>query len=147
MVAPRVYAAMGKPIVGYLDPYCFQVIEEIQAGLRKVFGTNNEFTIPISGTGSAGMEAAVANFSEPGQTFATFVNGFFPSALARWRGGQGARLVRLRSRAKSLAIPKRANLIQREHPSVVAYVQAETSTAHFSPAKPSAKRRTKPAQW
>src|SRR6476620_1505054 len=66
MVAPRVYAAMGKPIVGYLDPYCFQVIEQIQAGLRKVFGTINDFTIPISGTGSAGMEAAVANFAEPG---------------------------------------------------------------------------------
>src|SRR6476660_4014697 len=77
MVAPRVYQAMAKPIVGYLDPYCFQVIEEIQAGLRTVFGTGNAFTIPLSGTGSAGMEAAIANFSEPGESFAVFINGFF----------------------------------------------------------------------
>src|SRR5258706_12492737 len=75
MVAPRVYEAMGKPIVGYLDPYCFQVIEEIQAGLRKVFGTKNEFTIPVSGTGSAGMEAAVANLAGAGQRVAIFGNG------------------------------------------------------------------------
>src|SRR6185295_8420365 len=94
MVAPRVYEAMGKPIVGYLDPYCFQVIEEIQAGLRKVFGTTNEFTIPISGTGSAGMEAAVANFAEPGQTLAIFVNGFFSERISEMARRQGARLVR-----------------------------------------------------
>jgi alanine-glyoxylate transaminase/serine-glyoxylate transaminase/serine-pyruvate transaminase len=94
MVAPRVYEAMSKPIVGYLDPFCFQVIEEIQAGRRKVFGTRNEFTIPISGTGTAGMEASVANFAEPGATFAVFVNGFFSERLKEMARRQGARVVR-----------------------------------------------------
>src|SRR5437899_7005627 len=81
MVAPRVYQAMSKPIVGYLDPYCFQVIEEIQDGLRKVFGTKNQITFPISGTGSAGMEMAVANFAEPGEKCGIFVNGFFSERI------------------------------------------------------------------
>src|SRR6185295_8293455 len=95
MVAPRVYQAMSKPVVGYLDPYCFQVIEEIQAGLRNVFGTKNELTIPISGTGSAGMETAVANFAERGEKFAVFVNGFFSERINEMARRQGADVVRL----------------------------------------------------
>ena len=136
MVAPRVYEAMGKPIVGYLDPYCFQVIEEIQAGLRKVFGTNNEFTIPISGTGSAGMEAAVVNFAEPGQTFAIFVNGFFSERISEMARRQGARLVRFEKPwGEIFGDIEAREFIQRENPSVVAYVQAETSTGAFQPGK------------
>src|SRR5437879_3892043 len=95
MVAPRVYEAMSKPIVGYLDPYCFQVIEEIQDELRKVFGTRNEITFPISGTGSAGMETAVANFAEPGEKCAVFVNGFFSERICEMARRQGAQVVRL----------------------------------------------------
>lgn len=136
MVAPRVYAAMGKPIVGYLDPFCFQVIEEIQVGLRRVFGTNNEFTIPVSGTGSAGMEAAVANFAEPGQTFAIFVNGFFSERISEMARRQGARLVRFEKPwGEIFGDAEAREFIQREHPSVVAYVQAETSTGAFQPGK------------
>jgi len=136
MVAPRVYEAMTKPIVGYLDPYCFQVIEEIQGGLRKVFGTSNEFTIPISGTGSAGMEAAVANFVEPGQTFAILVNGFFSERISEMARRQGARVVRFEKPWGEIFCDAEAHeFIQREHPSVVAYVQAETSTGAFQPGK------------
>lgn len=134
MVAPRVYEAMGKPIVGYLDPYCFQVIEEIQAGLRKVFGTNNEFTIPVSGTGSAGMEAAVANFAEPSRTFAIFVNGFFSERISEMARRQGARVVRLEKPwGEIFGDTEAREFIGREKPSVVAYVQAETSTGAFQP--------------
>ena len=136
MVAPRVYGAMGKPIVGYLDPYCFQVIEEIQAGLRKVFGTGNEFTIPVSGTGSAGMEAAVTNFAEPGQTFAIFVNGFFSERISEMARRQGARLVRFEKPwGEIFGDAEAREFIQRENPNVVAYVQAETSTGAFQPGK------------
>jgi alanine-glyoxylate transaminase / serine-glyoxylate transaminase / serine-pyruvate transaminase len=136
MVAPRVYEAMGKSIVGYLDPYCFQVIEEIQAGLRKVFGTTNEFTIPISGTGSAGMEAAVANFAEPNQTLAIFVNGFFSERISEMARRQGARLVRFEKPwGEIFGDIEAREFIQRENPSVVAYVQAETSTGAFQPGK------------
>src|SRR5512142_3377261 len=74
-VHPRVYEALGKQVVGHLDPYFFQVFQEIQRLLRVVFGTKNEFTVVVSGTGSAGMETAVGNFTEPGGKFAVLANG------------------------------------------------------------------------
>jgi alanine-glyoxylate transaminase / serine-glyoxylate transaminase / serine-pyruvate transaminase len=136
MVAPRVYEAMSKPIVGYLDPYCFQVIDEIQSGLRTVFGTKNEFTIPVSGTGSAGMEAAVANFAVPGETFAVFVNGFFSERITEMAKRQGARVVRFEKPWGEIFGDDEARaFILREKPRVVAYVQAETSTGAFQPGK------------
>lgn len=136
MVAPRVYEAMSKPIVGYLDPYCFQVIEEIQNGLRKVFGTKNEFTIPVSGTGSAGMEAAVANFAEAGETFAVFVNGFFSERITEMAKRQGARVVRFEKPWGEIFGDDEARaFILQAKPRVVAYVQAETSTGAFQPGK------------
>src|SRR5579862_7412863 len=76
-VEPRVYQAMTRPVVGYLDPYLFQTFEDVSRGLRTVFGTKNEFTLAVSGTGSAGMEAAISNFVDPGAKLAVFVNGFF----------------------------------------------------------------------
>src|SRR5262245_57501683 len=77
LVAPRVYEAMSKPVVGHLDPFFFEVVEEIRTMLAMVFGTQNHFCMAISGTGSAGMETAVANFVEERSKFAVFANGFF----------------------------------------------------------------------
>ena len=134
MVAPRVYEAMSKPIVGYLDPYCFQVIEEIQDELRKVFGTKNEITFPISGTGSAGMETAVANFAEPGEKCAVFVNGFFSERICEMARRQGAQVVRLEKPwGEVFSDAEAREFIHREKPRIVAYVQAETSTGAFQP--------------
>jgi alanine-glyoxylate transaminase/serine-glyoxylate transaminase/serine-pyruvate transaminase len=136
MVAPRVYQAMSKPVVGYLDPYCFQVIEDIQTGLRQVFGTKNDLTIPISGTGSAGMEAAVANFAEPGEKFAIFVNGFFSERITEMARRQRADVVRLEKPwGEIFGDAEAQDFIRREKPRVVAYVQAETSTGAFQPGK------------
>src|SRR5581483_1985960 len=58
MVAPRVYQALAQPLVGHLDPYFFEVAEEVRKLLGYVFSTNNAFNLAISGTGSSGMEAA-----------------------------------------------------------------------------------------
>ena len=77
MVDPRVYQAMASPLVGHTDPNFFGVLQDTADLLRYVFGTENEFTIAISGTGSAGMEAAVVNFVEPGTKVAIFANGYF----------------------------------------------------------------------
>src|SRR4051812_35262104 len=82
MVEPRVYEAMSQPIVGIFDPYFFTVIADIRASLRELFGTGNDFTFPVSGTGSAGMEASVASFVEPGMKMAVFANGFFGDRLS-----------------------------------------------------------------
>ena len=94
-VHPRVYQAMAQPIVGHLDPYFFQINEEIRHGLQTCFGTKNEFTMVISGTGSAGMETAVANFVEPGSRFAVFANGYFSDRLTEMGKRHGAEVIRL----------------------------------------------------
>src|SRR5271155_5164538 len=94
MVHPRVYEALSKPIVGHLDPYFFQVMTDIQQLLKPVFGTNEGVTMVISGTGSAGMEAAVANFVEPGKKFAVFANGYFCDRISDMGKRQGSEVVR-----------------------------------------------------
>ena len=67
MVDPRVNLAMASQAVGYMDPACFEVLDDIMELLRYAFQTDNEFTLVVSGTGSAGMESAVVNFVEPGR--------------------------------------------------------------------------------
>jgi len=129
MVAPRVYEALSKPIVGHLDPYFIQVMADVQQLLKMAFGTNDGTTLLISGTGSAGMEAAVANFVEPGAKFAVFANGYFSDRLTEMGKRQGANVVRLEKPwGETFSDDEAAEFIYRERPKVVGYVHAETST-------------------
>jgi alanine-glyoxylate transaminase/serine-glyoxylate transaminase/serine-pyruvate transaminase len=129
MVEPRVYQALAQPVVGHLDPYFFEVAGEVRELLRKVFGTRNELTIAVSGTGSSGMETAVGNFVEPGSKFAVFANGFFCDRLTEMGKRQGAEVVRLEKPWGEVFDAKEAtDFISREKPQVVAFVHAETST-------------------
>ena len=105
--------------------------------LGYAYSTANTFNIAISGTGTSGMEAAVANFVEPGDKFALLTNGFFGDRigdLARRHGGEVVRL------AKDWGAPfdydEVREFIRRERPRVVGFVQAETSTGMFNQAKP-----------
>jgi len=61
-VHPRVLRAMSTPLIGYLDPEWLALMDEEQELLRQVFQTKNALTLPLSGTGMTGMEAAMANF-------------------------------------------------------------------------------------
>jgi alanine-glyoxylate transaminase/serine-glyoxylate transaminase/serine-pyruvate transaminase len=125
---------MRQPIVGHLDPYFFQLNEEIRRGLQKCFGTSNEFTMVISGTGSAGMETAVANFVEPGAKFAVFANGYFGDRLSEMGRRHGALLVRFEKPwGETYDEGEAREFILRERPSVVAFVHAETSTGAHQP--------------
>jgi alanine-glyoxylate transaminase / serine-glyoxylate transaminase / serine-pyruvate transaminase len=129
MVHPRVYQAMSKPIVGHLDPYFIQVMEDVQELLKIPFGSREASTLVISGTGSAGMEAAVTNFIEPGEKFAVFANGYFSDRLTEMARRQGAEVVRLeRAWGETFADDEASEFIRREKPKVVGYVHAETST-------------------
>ena len=74
-IHPRVQMAMTAPLVGHLDPYFVTVMEDIVELLRSLFRTENQLTFPISGTGSAGMEASFCNFLEPGDVVVVGVNG------------------------------------------------------------------------
>jgi alanine-glyoxylate transaminase / serine-glyoxylate transaminase / serine-pyruvate transaminase len=134
MVDPRVYQALSKPIVGHLDPYFIQVMQDVQELLKPVYGTKNGTTIVISGTGSAGMEAAVANFVEPGAKFAVFANGYFSDRLTEMAKRNGANVVRFeKSWGEIFSNSEAEEFIHREKPAVVGYVNAETSTGALQP--------------
>ena len=136
MVHPRVYEALSKPIVGHLDPYFIQVMGDVQQLLKMAFGTTDGATLVISGTGSAGMEAAVANFVEPRAKFAVFANGYFSDRLTEMAKRHGANVVRFEKKWGEIFTDDEAReFIQREKPKVVAYVHAETSTGALQSGK------------
>ena len=92
-VDPRVLRAMSAPILGYLDPEFIKIMDGVAQMLREVFGTEDTFTLPVSGTGSAGMEAALANLLEPGDVAVVIENGFFGLRLSEIASRQGAEVV------------------------------------------------------
>jgi alanine-glyoxylate transaminase / serine-glyoxylate transaminase / serine-pyruvate transaminase len=129
MVHPRVYEALAKPIVGHLDPYFIQVMMDCQQLLKTAYGTEAGATLVISGTGSAGMEAAVVNFVEPGTRIAIFANGYFSDRLTEMAKRNGAEVVRFeKAWGETYTDEEASEFIRREKPKVVAYVHAETST-------------------
>src|SRR5579863_330367 len=134
MVHPRVYEALSKPIVGHLDPYFIQVMKDVQQLLKMAYGIHEGATLVISGTGSAGMEAAVANFVEPETKLAVFANGYFSDRLTEMAKRQGANVVRFEKPwGETFSDDEASEFIRREKPSVVAYVHAETSTGALQP--------------
>lgn len=134
MVHPRVYEALSKPIVGHLDPYFFQIMGEIEQLLKAPYGTTAGVTMVISGTGSAGMEASVANFVEAGAKFAVFANGYFCDRITEMARRQGANVVRFEKPwGETFSDQEARDFIRREKPQVVAFVHAETSTGALQP--------------
>src|SRR5215208_2679686 len=81
-VPPRVLEALAKPTIGHLDPVFLQLMDEIRGKLREVFRTNNDMTLAVSGTGSAGMETLFVNLVEPGERVLVCVNGVFGGRIA-----------------------------------------------------------------
>jgi len=135
-VEPRVYAAMQLPIVSHVDPFFYQVAEEIRIMLGPVFGTESPFRMVISGTGSSGMETAIVNFTDPGTKFAVLTNGYFCDRISDIARRQGADVVRLEKPwGETFTAEEAREFIRREKPAIVAYVQAETSTGVYLPGK------------
>jgi alanine-glyoxylate transaminase/serine-glyoxylate transaminase/serine-pyruvate transaminase len=136
MVDARVYQAMTQPVVSHVDPFFFQLTDRVHTMLAAVFGTGNRFTMAISGTGTAAMEAAISNFAGPDTPVALFVNGYFAERMSDIASRQGARLFRLDGPWGEPFDEQRAReFILRTQPRVVAYVQAETSTGVFQPGR------------
>ncbi len=81
-VDPRVYRAMGAPIVGHMDPWFTKMMDDVQVLLRRVFQTQNRITFPLSASGSGGIEAAVMNPLEAGDECIVCVNGAFSERMA-----------------------------------------------------------------
>jgi len=135
MVHPRVLQALSTPLIGHLDPEFLKIMDEIQQMLRQLFRTRNPFTIPISGTGSAGMEAALVNVVEPGDTVVVGVNGVFGARMAAIVDRCGATSIRVEAPWGRIIQPAAIEEALTQHGPVkaVAVVHAETSTGVHQP--------------
>ena len=129
-VHPRVLDAMARPVIGHLDSAFSGLMEELKALLRYAFRTENSVTFPLSGPGSAGMEACVVNLVEPGEPVAVCINGVFGQRLSETILRCGGRPVPLEFEWGLPVTPDRlAELLKsRKDISLVAVVHAETST-------------------
>jgi alanine-glyoxylate transaminase/serine-glyoxylate transaminase/serine-pyruvate transaminase len=87
--------ALAMPVMGHLDPEFLRIMDEVQEMLRFTFQTKNRLTIPVSGTGSAGMEAGLANFIEPGDRVLMGVIGYFGERMVDMAGRYGAVIDRM----------------------------------------------------
>ncbi len=134
MVHPRVLRAMASPLVGHLDPYFLEIMERTQELLRYVFETENQLTIPISGTGSAAMEAAVANMVEPGDPVLICINGYFGNRLVDMAERYGAVISTIQCPWGEVFSPGDVDDALKKNPAkVVGIVHAETSTGALQP--------------
>jgi alanine-glyoxylate transaminase / serine-glyoxylate transaminase / serine-pyruvate transaminase len=128
-VEDSVYQVMTQNVVGHLDPYFFEVANDARSRLRTVFGTSNELTLAISGTGSSGMETAVANFVEPGTKVGILAGGYFADRLAEMAKRHGATVVRAdKPWGEPFSDAEASEFILRERPNIVGFIHAETST-------------------
>mgnify|MGYP000704729769 CR=1 FL=1 len=134
-VHPRVLKAMSTPLVGHLDPDFLEVMNETMELLRCVFQTRNELTIPMSGTGSAGMETLFVNLLEPGDKAVVCINGLFGQRMADIVERCGAELVTVEGEWGRIIEPDQVEeaLKKAGGAKVVAIVHAETSTGVRQP--------------
>lgn len=133
-VHPRVLAALAQPMIGHLDPVFLAILDEVQERLRRLFGTRNPLTLPLSATGSAGMEACLVNLLEPGDAIVVGVNGVFGQRMCDVAGRAGARVIAVEAEPGSpLDEDQMAEAIARAQPKLVAFVHAETSTGVCQP--------------
>ncbi|GBL39141.1 serine--pyruvate aminotransferase [Nitrospirota bacterium] len=138
MVHPRVLRALSMPLIGHLDQAFLGVMNDIQALLRGVFETNNRFTIAVSGTGSAGMEASIVNIVEPSDAVIVGVNGVFGTRWASAVERCGGKAIRVEAPWGQVIDPAAIEqaLIRSGPVKAVAIVQAETSTGAWQPLEP-----------
>lgn len=134
-VHPRVLRALSAPVIGHLDPAFLGLMNEIQSLLRIPFQTANRFTIAISGTGSAGMEASIVNVVEPGDAVLVGINGVFGRRLAAVVERCGGKAVPVEAPWGESVDPQAIDqALRRSGPvKAVALVHAETSTGVLQP--------------
>ncbi|MBT9312931.1 pyridoxal-phosphate-dependent aminotransferase family protein [Leptothoe kymatousa] len=131
---PDVVAAMNRQPIGHLDPAYLDLMDEVQSMMRYVWQTENPMTLPISGTGSAAMEATLANAVEPGDVVLVGINGYFGNRLVDMAE-------RYRADVRSISKPwgevfsldELRTALQEHRPAILALVHAETSTGARQP--------------
>jgi len=132
-VPERVLQALAQPTIGHMDPAFADVMGETIGLLREAFQTENEATLPISGTGSAGMEAMVANFVDPGDRVVCGVNGLFGMRMADELARNGAEVVRVEADWGRAIDPERLIAAAADGLDAMIVVHGETSTGVAQP--------------
>lgn len=133
-VHPRILQAMALPSIGHLDPVFVGIMDETKSMLREVMRTSNELTLPVSGTGSAGMEACVCNLIEPGDVAVICINGLFGERMADVAGRYGAEVVRVEVPwGRTIDPTDVAAAVQGRAVKLIGIVHAETSTGVLQP--------------
>ncbi len=136
-VPPNVLSAIAAPTIGHLDPRFLKILDEVRTMLQRVFETNNPCTLPMSGTGSAGMETCLFNALEPGDRVLVGLNGVFGSRLAEVARRAGAEVTAVVSEwGRPLDIAALERAAQGQRFDVVCVVHAETSTGVLQPLEP-----------
>ncbi|MFC7167661.1 pyridoxal-phosphate-dependent aminotransferase family protein [Halospeciosus flavus] len=136
-VHPRVLRAMSTPLVGHLDPAFVELMDDVQDLLRYTFRTENQWTIPVSGTGSAAMEAAFGNVVEPGDTVLVPTNGYFGGRMASMVERAGGEVVEVDAPWGEPLDPAAVqDAFDTHQPDVFGFVHAETSTGVLQPNVP-----------
>jgi alanine-glyoxylate transaminase/serine-glyoxylate transaminase/serine-pyruvate transaminase len=139
-VHPRVLKAMSTPLIGHLDPEFLKIMDDVQELLRYVFQTKNQFTIPVSGTGSAGMETCLVNLIEEGDEVVVGVNGVFGERMSDIVSRCGGKLTRVDAEWGKIIPPEKfRDTVKGKKVKLIAVVHAETSTGACQPLEDIAK--------
>jgi alanine-glyoxylate transaminase/serine-glyoxylate transaminase/serine-pyruvate transaminase len=135
MTVPRVMRAMATPTVSHLDPLMVAIMDDVRARLARLFrAPEGSFAFAVSGTGTAGMETAVANLVTQGTRALVVVTGYFGDRLAQMCERYGAAVTRLDVEWGRACAPDVLRAALGAGPfDLVALVQAETSTGVLNP--------------
>jgi len=133
-IHPRVYRALTSPVIGHMDPAYFKILDQIGAGLRQVFQTQNPVTHATPGTGTSGMEACVANLMEPGDPVLVCVHGYFGDRVRLMAERQEAEVTVIEGEWGKPTDPQKvADALKAKAYKVITVVHAETSTGVLQP--------------
>lgn len=134
-VSPRVMQAMGSPIAGHLDPAMVALLDDLRVRLGAAFGASGDgFSLAVPGTGTAGMEAAIANVTRSGARALVVVTGYFGDRLAQILERYGAAVTRVESEWGRACDPESVRrALASGGADIVAMVHGETSTGVVNP--------------
>ncbi|KAF8062065.1 Agxt [Scenedesmus sp. PABB004] len=126
---PRILAAQALPLLGHMHPPFLKIMDEISEGLRYVFQTDSKYTLMVSGTGHAGMEAAIANLLEPGEKIIVGNAGIWGERVADLSARYGGDVIELKVPAgKTFSLPELTAALEQHKPKVLFLCQGESST-------------------
>ena len=136
-VSPTVYEALSRPTLGHLDPKFIKIMDSIKKQLQGMFNTKNELTVPMSGTGSSGMETCFVNLIEPNDDVLILINGVFGNRMFDVADRLGANVDSLEFEwGTPVVMEKVQQQLSRKRYDLVAVVHAETSTGVVNPVEP-----------